>query len=254
MELEEQLKAYSKKVQALPEEKHIQETIQKSRETFYAREQEKVLTYQEFLWVQLNLIQKRWWLFQVVLLFLLWVFLSSVQESLYVQRSMGITASLFVIFVIPEFWKNRTCQSMEIEAASYYSLNQIYSARMLLFGMVDMVLIVVFCGAASVSLHFALTELLVQFLFPLVVTACICFGILCSKHSFHEMVAIALCIIWSAVWWLIILNDNLYSAIVFPLWLALFGIALVFLSITVYRSINGSTKYLEVNLDGIESK
>ena len=56
-------------------------------------------------------------------------------EAVYIQRSMGVIASLFVILIIPELWKNRTFQCMEIEASSYYSLRQVYAARMLLFGM-----------------------------------------------------------------------------------------------------------------------
>lgn len=35
---------------------------------------------------------------------------------------MGVASSLFVILMIPELWKNRSCGCMEIEAASCYSL------------------------------------------------------------------------------------------------------------------------------------
>mgnify|MGYP006990195710 CR=1 FL=1 len=49
------------------------------------------------------------------------------------QRILGVVASLFIILIIPELWKNQTYQSMEIEATSYYSLRQIYAARMSLF-------------------------------------------------------------------------------------------------------------------------
>ena len=91
---------------------------------------------------------------------------------------MGVAGALFVILLIPELWKNRNCNSMEIEAAAYYSLRQIYAARLLLFGMTDVFLLTVFCLVSSFSLQIAMAELLTQFLFPMVVAACICFGIL----------------------------------------------------------------------------
>jgi hypothetical protein len=85
---------------------------------------------------------------------------------------------------------------------------------MLLFGITDIFFITVFLGVASAGLHYELSELVVQFLFPLCVTACICFGILCSKHAFSETVAIVLCVIWSAVWLFIVLNENVW--LLFP--------------------------------------
>ena len=91
-----------------------------------------------------------------------------------------------------------------------YKRQQVYATRMLLFGITDIFFITVFLGVASAGLHYELSELVVQFLFPLCVTACICFGILCSKHAFSETVAIVLCVIWSAVWIFIVLNENVY--------------------------------------------
>lgn len=89
--------------------------------------------------------------------------------------------------------------------------------------------ITLFLGAASAGLHYELSELVVQFLFPLCVTACICFGILCDKRSFSETVAIVLCVIWSALWLFIVLNENIYVMVTVPIWLMLFGLAMIFL-------------------------
>ena len=99
---------------------------------------------------------------------------------------------------------------MEVESATYYSLRQVYSARMLLFGIIDVFHYYGICGIASITLQLTLTDLLVQFLFPLVVTACICFGTLCNKRGFNEVVAVGMCMIWSAVWWLILLDERIY--------------------------------------------
>ena len=207
-------------------EEKIQETICKSKNAFFMAEQERMLSYHDFLWIQLRVIQKRWWVLQFIILVALWIALNSIHDEMYIKRSMGVVAALFVILIIPELWKNRSCECMEIEAVSYYSLKQVYAARMLLFGVTDIFFITLFLGAVSVGLYYELSELVVQFLFPLCVTACICFGILCSKRSFSETVAIVLCVIWSALWLFIVLNENIYVMVTVPIWLMLFGLEL----------------------------
>ena len=253
MNLEERMKMYKESVQVKSKEEKIQETICKSKNPFFMAEQERTLSYHEFLWTQLRVIQKRWWVLQFMLLVALWIALSSIHDEIYIKRSMGVAAALFVILIIPELWKNRSCECMEIEAASYYSLKQVYAARMLLFGVTDVFLITLFLGTASAGLNIGLSELVVQFLFPLCVTSGICFGILCSKYSFSETVAIILCVIWSAVWLFVVLNENVYTMVTIPVWLALLGATILFLILTVCRILKNCNQYLEVSLDEIRT-
>lgn len=253
MNQEEKAKKYKEIAQVEPREEKIQETIRESKNAFFIAEQKKVLSYHEFLWTQLRVIQKKWWILQLFILAVLWIALSFIHDEIYIKRGMGVTASLFVILIIPELWKNRSCECMEIEAASYYSLKQVYAARMLLFGIADIFLITMFLGTASTGLHFELSELMIQFLFPLSVTACICFGILCSHYSFGETVAIALCIIWNAVWLFMILNEKIYTMITLPVWFTLLGTAILFLIFTVYRILKNCNQYLEVSFHEIRT-
>ena len=249
MGLEERLKNYRDATQTEPGDEKIRETVARCKNTFFMAEKEKMLPYHEFLWMQLRAMHKRWWLLQFLLLTMLWLILSSVQEELYITRSMGVAAPLFVILIIPELWKNRTYGCMEIEAVTYYSLRQVYAARMLLFGITDVFLLTIFCGTASVGLHYDLSHLLVQFLFPLAVTACICFGILCSRRCLSETTAIFLCIIWSAGWLFIVLNNEVYARIAIPVWGALLCGMILFLVFAVCRVIHMSNQYLEVYSD-----
>lgn len=253
MSQKKKIEKYREIVQVGASEEKIQETIYKSKNAFFMAEQERTLSYHDFLWTQLRVIQKRWWVLQFLILVALWIALSSIHDEIYIKRSMGIVAALFVILIIPELWKNRSCECTEIEAASYYSLKQVYAARMLLFGVADIFLITLFLGGALAGLHYELSELVVQFLFPLCVTACICFGILCSKHSFSETVAIVLCVIWSAVWLFIVLNENVYIMLTVPIWLTLLGVAILFLAFTIYRILKNCNQYLEVSFDEIRT-
>lgn len=245
MNLEEKLKNYKETVIIVPNEQNIKETIKKSIDVFCSVEQERLLNYWEFLWAQSRLIRKRWWLFQLILLSVLGAALPSLQGGYYTQRYMGVAASLFIILIIPEFWKSQTYQSMEIESVSYYSLRQIYSARMLLFGIVDIVLITFFCWLSFAALNVTLSQILVQFIFPMVVTACICFGMLCNKHPFSETVAVMMCTVWSGIWLLVVLNERIYTAITYPLWLTFLVIALLFAAFTIYRTLYCYNDYWE---------
>lgn len=248
MNLEKKLKDYKANMKIIPNEQNIKETVRKSIDVYCLAEQERLLTYWEFLWAQLRLIRKRWWLFQLLLLSALWVVLPSLQGGQPTQRYMGVEATLFIILIIPEFWKSQTYQSMEIETVSYYSLRQIYSARMLLFGIVDIVLITFFCWLSFATLNITLSQILVQFIFPMVVTACICFGMLCSKHPFSETVAVMMCIGWSGIWLFIVSNEKIYAAITYPLWLTFLGIALLFAVFAIYRTLYCYDDYWEGNL------
>lgn len=249
MDLEGKLKEYKESIKIIPNEQKMAETVRKSIEVYCFAEQERILTYWEFLWVQLRLIRKRWWLLQILLLILLWAVLPSAQVGQFEQRILGVAASLFIILIIPELWKNQTYQSMEIEATSYYSLRQIYAARMLMFGIVDTVLITAFCISTAFTLDILFSQLFMQFIFPMTVTAAVCFGILCSKCPFGETTAIMMCIAWSAIWLVVILNERIYTAITIPLWLVFIGIAFAFLAYAIYRTLNCCNYYWEEKLN-----
>ena len=168
-------------------------------------------------------------------------------DNLLIARSLGLTASLFVILLIPELAKNRTYQCMEIESTTHYTLRHIYAARMFLTGLVDITILTVFCGAVSHTLSLSFVTLLTQFLFPLTVTACLCFAALSNARSNSSLAAIGACLFWSGLWALLLFSDRLYEAIATPVWLALFGLSMVFLAFTIIHWIKRSTKLWEVN-------
>lgn len=233
-----------------PSEEKILKIVSKSIEIFYLKEQEKVLTYREFLWAQFCMTQKKWWVLQILLLTGIGLALASNQEKFFVQRGLGIASVLFVILIIPELWKNRSNQCMEVESASYYSLRQIYSARLFLFGLVDVILLSAFCLFLHGNLHLSVLALISQFFFPAVVTACICFGALCNSNGIDETISIVFCILWSIAWWLITANERIYLAVKLPVWTGLTGIALLILGSMIYKTVRDCTQCWEECSDG----
>lgn len=252
MSVDKEMKKYKENLTLDVSEAEIVKTIKAAELALCQSENSRSISYGEFLKAQLELIQKKWWILQLLLLLVLGLYLSIEEEISFVHRGLGIFASLFVILIIPELWKNREANSMEIEQAAYFSLKQIYAARLLLFGIVDVALLSVFCGFASFELNFKFFSLMIHFLFPLCITTIICFLTLCSKKHFGEGTAITLCILWSALWFGIVLNERIFKMITGPIWIGLIVLAIILLGTLIYRFLVNSKNYWEVNIDGVE--
>ena len=212
----------------------LEETIQRSKEAFYEREAEHVCSSTEFIYWQGRYIRKRWWVLQAVLLFVLWWILKYTDSNYYIQRCMGIVAALFVVTVMPELWKSRNYNAMEVEYTTYYSLRQIYATRLLYFATVDLFLLSVFFAAATNTARTTAWELVIQFLLPLNVTWCICFRTLYSKRVTSEVFALFLCILWTAIWEQIVLNEKVYGRIAGPVWAVLVLTSVLYLGYCIW--------------------
>lgn len=246
---DQQIKRYLKcaESEAYPE-RALQKTIQTSRAAFYESEAEGSLSVLEFLYQQGRYIQKRWWFMQALLLLILWGMLSLMGDAWYVKRLMGTAASLFAVLILPELWKNRNADAVEIECAAYFSLRQVYAARILLFALVDLLLLGSFTVGAVASGRFAVWDMVIQFFLPYLITCCICFRCLYSKKAGAEIFAVFLCIVWSGVWTQIMLHEKVYAAISLPMWYALLAAAAGYLFYCIYRGQKNCRELWEVRL------
>lgn len=245
MTLDELLQMDRQHASLTPHETHICETVDASRASFLRAESERPLSRTAFLAAQLALIQKRWWLAQALLLVLVAILLPGMAEIGLLSRSLGVTAALFVILVIPEFARNSSANAMEIEGTTHYTLRHIYAARLVLFGSVDLVILTGFCSALTLTMNLPLITLVTQFLLPLVITAVLCFGILSRPYSAQGPAAICTALFWSGMWWLIVTNERLYAQIATPLWLVLFALSLLMLVFFARRFLKNATKQWE---------
>ena len=247
MDIEKVLKENQLKV--VVDEDEIQMVVDRSVNTFIKRESEQILSYHEFICEQFHLIKKRWWILQFALLWLAWYLLATGGGALYIRREMGILGTLFIILMIPELWKNLTNRCMEIESAAYYPVQKIYAARIILFGLMDILMLTIFSGSVHFIVGIFLREIVTEFLLPMTITACICFSVLGRQYR-NSGIAMVLCVIWSAVWWVISANDLIYAAVALPVWMSIFGMAVLFLIVMIYRLLRSCNKYMEVNYFG----
>ena len=234
---------FAKKLEMPCEEYHVHQTILLSRDALLTSASSETLSKFDFLMQQSRYIKKRWWVLQGVLLLLLGILLQYTRNPYYIERGLGIAAPLFVVLIVPEIWKNRNTNATEIECSSYYSLRQIYAARMILFACVDLMLLSSFLGIALHFMQLGITELATQFLLPFNVTCCICFRSLYSPKIASEVFSILLCIVWSAVWVQIVLNEAVYRTISTPVWWALLAASFLYLIYSIWM---GQKKYLDL--------
>ena len=207
----------------------LRETLDVSRQAFLDAEQEAVLSRAEFLIGQTVYLRKRWWIWQTVLLLGLWCLMAQNGLNDLVQSSMGILGPLFAVLMIPELWKNRASGSTEVEGAAYYSLRQVYAARIYAFGLVDAVMLTLFMALSVWSVRAALGEMLIRFILPMTVTGCICFRTLTSRYFASEYAAVAGCLFWAALWRIATLHGGLYEAISMPVWAGILLLACFYL-------------------------
>lgn len=201
-------------------EEKVKETIVVSKAAFLSGESEQVVSPSEFLFIQSRLIQKRWWFLQGLLLTFVCLFLFHIETDYLIRRALGLAGPLFTILLLPELWKNRNFDAMEVECTTYYTIRSIYAARLTLFAGVDLLLLSAFFAAASVVAKISLWEMLIHFVLPFNVTCCICFRTLYAKRIRSEALAMLLCILWTGVWAMLIMSNSVYSAISVPMWIA----------------------------------
>lgn len=225
-----------RKIQIPYNESNMQKAVLRSKKAYYEAEEEKFLSKVEFLYQQSRFIKKRWWLIQGLLLTVLWLLLKYLGSSYYTQRSIGIAAPLFVLLIIPEIWKNRNADAMEVEGTTFYSIRQVYVARMTLFALVDLMLLSLFFISVSYTAKLALWELAIQFFVPFNVACCICFRMLYSKRADSQILTLLLCV-------QIALNEVIYAVISVPIWIALLLLSFFYLGYSIRK---GQKQFIEI--------
>ena len=217
------------------DESELQKTIAVSKSAFLAGESERTVSHVEFLYQQSRYVKKHWWLIQAVLLFALCLLLHQTEGALHIRRSLGVAAPLFVILILPELWKNRSYDAMEVEGTTFYTIRQVYAARLTLFAGVDLLLLTAFFIGASFFARVTVMELLIQFLLPFNVACGICFQTLYGGRNNSEAFSILLCSVWTGLWTLVVLNDAVYNAISVPVWMFLLTISFVFMGFSLRK-------------------
>lgn len=203
-------------------------------------------TYWMFIKGQWHFIEKKWWLFQGILLFLTSLYLTSSSFTHTDEKKLGIMGTLFIILMIPELWKNQSTHSTEIEQTTYFTLKQIYAARMILFLWVDITFIMVFCAFVTLSVQMTYLSLIINFLFPMIVTAIICFSILSRYEKMNESIAIMFCVVWNGLWTFCVTTLPIYESISPIIGVILFLIAILGLVVVVKNTLKRANDLREV--------
>lgn len=242
--MEKILKEYQKKAKINVNESKLNKTINTAKSSFYRGKENRTISYFEFLFEQAKYIQKRWWIFQMILLLILWNMIDCLESEDSIRRCIGILVPTFVIMILPELLKNRTSKSLEIECCSCYSLKEIYSAKMILFAIIDVLLISVFIIMVSVSAKMKLIDLVIQFFIPFNITCSICLIILCGKRQYKSYIETIVAFTFIAIWMFIVLQENIYNMITLPIWIGIILFSVLYLCFGVHKIFAENTEKL----------
>ena len=223
----------------------LRRTIERSKDAYCDAQAQESLSAAEFLYRQGGYIRKRWWLAQGLVLLGLWFLLGSADGGDTPRRMLGAGGPLFAVLALPELWKSRNANVLEIESVSYFSLRQIYAARLVLFGVVDLTLLSVFAACTVASGRGVLTQIVLQFLLPCVVTCCICFTALYHAPFLSEAAALSACLVWSVIWLQAVSCDEIYRAVSEPLWYGALALASAYLAFCIRRGQEGCGRLWE---------
>ena len=245
MKYKQQIKEYKEEIEKKYVRIEAENRTVKACQNILSKQSHRT-SYFEFLYEQTKFIKKRWWILQGCVLMCLWIWLSNYTSDIKdMMRIMGISATIFVVLIVPEIWKNRRNGAIEIEQASYYTLRQICTARMLMFGVVDLVIVMVFLAITYQTTILSLSDLVVNFLLPVNVSCCICFRVLYSRWEKSEYIAVLSCLVWVGLWMMIVANDVIYQKIVTPVWVAMLILTFVYFIFCVQKSLVFDEKILE---------
>lgn len=220
-----------------PREEKIAQAARASRQSFLQGEAGRSLSRAEFLIWQVSYIRKRWWIWQFLLLLFLGGAALCQKDARYAQHLLGVLGTDFVILLIPELFKNKASDSLEIEGAAFYSLRQVYAARIFAFGLVDVFLLSLFSAVAVGAAHIGPGQLLIHFFLPLTVTGCICFRALTSRWVSSELAAVLLCLLWSAAWYMTTMYLDWQAEAGTPVWIGTLVLCIGYFLYAVQRAL-----------------
>lgn len=111
----------------------------------------------------------------------------------------------------------------------------------------DVCLLSVFLITSTFVLQIAFMDILIQFILPMNVTCCICFRLLCSKGDDYVSSTLFSCLIWIAVWTLVVLKDSIYEHISTSIWCGMMILSVLYLCYSIWRVWKCSERYYESN-------
>ena len=164
------------------------------------------------------------------------------------RREAAALIPLFGMMLMPELWRNVYYHSTEVENTSCFTMRQIYAARLTIFSLADLLLLTIFFLISMVTVRLTLLDMIIHFMIPLNVTACICLGTLCWRRIRSEYAAVGLCIIWVGIWYRIINNEPLYHSISLAMWIGLMLLSFAGMFLTGKYLLKTSQQYAEEGL------
>lgn len=243
--LDKLLKSLHNQDEREPSNEAIDSLVSKARRMVVCGKVKDRIGFIEFIILQIKIMKKEWWIAQAAALFIAGKLLLISDDQNYTQRWLSIVASLFVILIIPELWKNIENKSIEIEETSFFDLRRVYAAKLIAFGVIDTIILTLFCIYATQIQSILFSDVLKQFVFPIIITSMICMMVFSAKRYFNQTITMIICIAVNIVWMLIVLNEDIYVRITPVVWTIMFSISILLTIYYIRKALYKNIKCLE---------
>ncbi|MGN0273403.1 MAG: hypothetical protein ACI4DT_01275 [Chordicoccus sp.] len=226
----------NKKKREFPEK--LQELADLSVETFYREEKKKPLPRKAFVLYQFRLMKKGWMILQAVLLIGIYVLLHFLGDLDACYRLVAVLSTLLIIFFVPELWREKREHSIDLINSCYYSIEELYAAKLLIAGLYDLLILSVFFIVTLTTSHVTVYRMILHFLLPMLVTACICLVCLSAGIS-NYYITLSVCIAFSGLWYAVTSFPFLYRPISTAAWVVFLILSVVLLAVQIRRIVHG---------------
>lgn len=178
------------------DEKQLNKTIQSSITIMNTNSSTTNTDFLGFVLDQIRYMRKSSIYLQCLLAVIMLGLMIMLRNDPVMQRQIGALTPLFIIGIIPELWRNRKSQSMEIEGTTYFSLRKVYSARLLFFTVLDTLLFTIIIVVGFLYLDMDFWSLATQYILPFNITAAFSFTLLSNHVLNTESFAFLTCLVW----------------------------------------------------------
>lgn len=236
-----------KEIPAYDEDKMMQ-TIEAAKKVYRTKMYIEPMNRWEFLFQQMLLLSKTYWLTQLIVFFAATLSLRSMNLDIRNKISYcAIYAPLLIVFSIPELWKNISNKTYEVENTTYFDLRKVYLSRLLLVGMLDLILATILTVITMRASGFSMYEAVIYFFVPFNFNSCICFSLLGSKRvMFSKLLTIGACISGAVLWYQLVKDYHVYELLQIRTWYVLLVLSFGYLVFSGKRIVESSRSYLEV--------
>ena len=232
---------------------HLEQTATKAFEILNEKKKVKHINFGTFLKSQINFIGIKIWLIQCIVLIFVYLIFEKMAKYFFIDNLKNITfilscISIIILFMaIPFIERSIRFKMFETELATHFSINKLITARLIIIGTGNIIMLAVMIFFASIQIPLYLYNSILYITLPYLVA---CYGLLyILSHVKCEKFYIASTIFCLSLFLILALLNKFFPLFFLQTfsanWIALYIILLIMCAIQFIR-ISHCVKYISI--------